>query len=68
MFKDKPEIMTAEEAAKALRISTRTLTRWHKNGYGPPRLFVKPGARILYARDVIDNWVRENSVLRCQPS
>lgn len=68
MSLDQTKIMTAQEAAELLRVSTRTLTRWHKNGYGPPRLFVKPGARILYARDVIDNWVRENSVLRCQPS
>lgn len=30
--------LTRSEAAKFLRVTTRTLDRWHRNGIGPERL------------------------------
>jgi predicted DNA-binding transcriptional regulator AlpA len=47
--------LSREETADALRISPRSLDRWHTIRRGPPRL--KLGARIYYDRQELENWI-----------
>jgi excisionase family DNA binding protein len=51
-------IMTAQELADYLGISTRTLSRWAKDGKGPPR--VKQNGFICYRREAVDRWLVES--------
>jgi len=54
-----PQYLTPDEAAEVLRLSPRTLEGMRYNGNGPS--FAKLGrgrsARILYPRDLLDQWV-----------
>ena len=49
---------TREEAAKLLRISTRTLDNWTKLEGGPP--FVQFQRRKFFPRDQLLAWIAEN--------
>ncbi len=49
------EFLTPAEAAKVLRISSRTLARWREDNQGPA--YSKLGRRILYRRDAVQQWV-----------
>jgi hypothetical protein len=51
--------LTAAEAAALLRMSPVTLGRWRIQGYGP--LFRKFGRRVVYARDELLAWAKEQS-------
>lgn len=53
------EMLTPGEAAELLRVSTRTLKRWRKRGYGPRsvKLGDGPRGRIRYPRDEIERWI-----------
>lgn len=50
--------LTREEAAEYLRVSPRTLDRWHEERIGPPR--IKIGRRIEYRRSVLDAWILQH--------
>jgi len=52
-----PEILTAEEAAKLLRRSTRTLGQWRRTGEGPAWLRIGRTG-VGYRRAAIDRWLR----------
>lgn len=56
MSKSLPEYMTTREAAKYLRLAEVTLRKWRSKGTGPR--FRRHGARVLYARENLDNWSR----------
>jgi hypothetical protein len=57
---DTPAVFfTVLEAAAFLRISAVTLGRWRIEGRGPP--FRKFGRRVVYARDDLLAWAREQS-------
>jgi excisionase family DNA binding protein len=51
------ELLTTEEAARYLRVSRRTLTRWIKEGKAPPSIKL-PGRR-LYKRSDLDRFIEE---------
>jgi len=48
-------LLRPAEAAAFLRISRRTLDRWHACGFGPPR--AKVGHKIYYRLSDIDSWL-----------
>ncbi|WP_420558843.1 helix-turn-helix transcriptional regulator [Roseovarius sp.] len=50
--------MTATEAADCIGISNRTLSRWHLQRVGPPR--IKIGGRVLYRRCALLEWLKGN--------
>lgn len=50
-------VLTAEEAAKFLRLSPRTLEKWRSHGDGPSVL--RMGRRVAYARRDLVHWLAE---------
>lgn len=50
--------MTPREVAETLRVSERTLHRWHALRVGPARC--KVGRRVLYRQTAIDAWLTAN--------
>ncbi|WP_082701093.1 helix-turn-helix domain-containing protein [Erythrobacter sp. YT30] len=52
------ELLTEADVAATLRISVRTLRRWHSLRKGPPR--VKIGRKIHYRSNSVQRWI-ENS-------
>ena len=54
------ELLTCEEAARAIRLSVSTMERMRLDGSGPP--FIKLGtgkrARVVYRRSDIEAWLR----------
>lgn len=52
--------MRPDEVAQMLGISTRTLHRWHRLRYGPPRCNI--GRVVLYRKSAIDAWLLANEV------
>lgn len=51
--------LVQKEAAKYLRLSSRTLERYRVVGTGPR--FIKAGRRVLYRRDALDDWTSERT-------
>jgi hypothetical protein len=47
--------VTPGELADALKISERTLWRWHRLRVGPPRVVV--GRKILYRLESVSAWL-----------
>ncbi len=52
------QIATPSELAAHLGISSRTLTRWHTQRKGPPR--VKVGKYVGYRWSGIETWLASN--------
>jgi predicted site-specific integrase-resolvase len=52
--KPQREIVKRHDAAAMLGISTRTLQRWHRQGYGPAR---SRGKRFHYFKSEIEDWI-----------
>ncbi len=50
-------VLTAEDAAKFLKLSPRTLEKWRSDGTGPP--VVRMGRRVAYARRDLVRWLAE---------
>jgi excisionase family DNA binding protein len=48
------ELMTLQEAADALRVSTSTVRTLCKNGQLP---FIKLGRRVMFRRDSLDKYL-----------
>lgn len=49
-------LLTPAEAAKALRLSMPTLSRWRNHGDGPA--FIRLGYnRVVYRRSAIEAWL-----------
>lgn len=58
---NEPQYLTPEEAAKILRLSVRTLEGMRYSGKSPPYAKFGQGrsSRILYPRDLLDQWVAD---------
>jgi integrase len=50
-------VLTADEAARLLKLSPRTLEKWRSEGVGPP--VVRMGRRVAYARRDLIRWLAE---------
>ena len=50
-------VLTAEDAAKFLKLSPRTLEKWRSEGVGPS--FLRMGRRVAYARRDLVRWLAE---------
>jgi predicted DNA-binding transcriptional regulator AlpA len=56
-----PEFLTPQEVVKLLRLKTpRTLDKWHRKGFGPPKIKVTPKV-VLYARAALLEWITSHS-------
>lgn len=49
------ELVSELEVAEIFGVSTRTLRRWARKRFGPPR--IKVGRRIHYRRATIEAWL-----------
>lgn len=52
---DTRQLLTETDVASTLRVSIRTLRRWHALRKGPPR--VKIGRKIHYRSGSVQNWI-----------
>jgi hypothetical protein len=51
-------LLTAEQAAEALRVSCRTLSRWRSSGTGPAHVTAGGGSRVVwYPRDGLTDYL-----------
>ncbi len=55
--RDLDSVLTADEAARFLKLSPRTLEKWRSEGSGPP--VVRMGRRVAYARGDLVRWLAE---------
>lgn len=51
-------LLTLRDVAKMLRVSERTLHRWHVARKGPPR--VSAGKKPLYRLEGVNEWIEVN--------
>lgn len=58
------EFITSAEAAEALKLSARTLSRWHRLRIGPPR--IKVGRKVYYRCSAVDGWLRAQEIQAAQ--
>ena len=50
-------LLTEDEAAMKMKLSTTTLRKWRRTNFGPP--YTQWGARIVrYSPSAIEEWVR----------
>jgi excisionase family DNA binding protein len=54
------ELVTTEEAAKLVGVTSRTLRYWAAKGEGPP--FLKIGGRRFYDPKEVEEWRRAQRV------
>ena len=52
-------LLTTEETADYLNVSRRTLSRWLREGIGPPSIKLPSGAR-RYRKADLDRWIAEH--------
>jgi excisionase family DNA binding protein len=52
-------LLTTMEAAEHLHVSRRTLSRWLREGIGPPSIKLPSGAR-RYRKGDLDRWIAEH--------
>lgn len=55
------ELMTDEQTAQALRVSTGTLANWRSSRTGGPA-FIKVGRLVRYRVRDLDDWLAQNTV------
>lgn len=57
---DKPDMMTAKQAAEYLGIKVQTMALWRcKKMYD--LAYIRVGGKIFYQKSVIDEWVKSRS-------
>jgi hypothetical protein len=54
--------LTTAEAAKALRVTTRTMQRWRREGVGPA--YLRMEGRIYYTTEFLDAYIESLKVAR----
>lgn len=54
-------LLTTQQAAQYLNISTRTLERYRQQASGP--LFIRFGRRVAYDKKDLKQWLDENKTL-----
>jgi excisionase family DNA binding protein len=52
-------LLTTAETADYLNVSRRTLSRWLREGIGPPSIKLPSGAR-RYRKADLDRWIAEH--------
>ncbi len=55
-----PKLLTPDEAAELLGISTKTLSNWRWCRCGPR--FLRLGRRVLYSPEHLNDWLEEVAV------
>jgi predicted DNA-binding transcriptional regulator AlpA len=55
-----PDLVDRAAAADALGVSVRTLDRWHKLGFGPPR--IRYSRKVRYRASAIRAWIDRHEV------
>lgn len=58
---DKLNYYTADELADLLRVSVKTLWRWHARRIGPAR--TKAGRQVFYRREAVETWLKRNEAV-----
>ncbi|MFD3804024.1 helix-turn-helix transcriptional regulator [Streptomyces sp. NPDC058619] len=51
--------LTVKDAAEYLGLSPHTLYVWRHRRQGPPSFRMGPRGRVMYRRETLDAWVRE---------
>ncbi|WP_409473368.1 helix-turn-helix transcriptional regulator [Streptomyces sp. HC307] len=51
--------LTVQDAAKYLGLSPHTLYVWRHRWQGPPSFRMGPRGRVMYRREALDAWIRE---------
>ncbi|WP_307865244.1 helix-turn-helix domain-containing protein [Streptomyces montanisoli] len=51
--------LNVQTAAQYMGISVNTLYVWRHRRQGPPSFRMGPGGRVMYRRDLLDAWLRE---------
>ncbi|MEU0528503.1 helix-turn-helix transcriptional regulator [Streptomyces niveus] len=51
--------LTVKDAADYLGLSPRTLYVWRHRRQGPPSFRMGPRGRVMYRREALDAWIRE---------
>jgi len=51
--------LTVKDAAEYLGLSPHTLYVWRHRRQGPPSFRMGPRGRVMYRREALDNWIRE---------
>lgn len=54
------EVLTTEEVARVLRVSTKTLANWRYLHQGPPHF--KHGGCVRYPVEALHNWIAAGTV------
>ena len=53
------ELMTVEELADMLKVTTQTIYNWRKAQYGPKPMFLSAKA-VRYRVDDVEAWMKDN--------
>lgn len=51
--------LTVADAAEYLGLSPHTLYVWRHRRQGPPSFRMGPRGRVMYRREALDSWIRE---------
>ncbi len=51
--------LTVKDAAEYLGLSPHTLYVWRHRRQGPPSFRMGPRGRVMYRREALDAWIRE---------
>ncbi|MFG2375136.1 helix-turn-helix domain-containing protein [Streptomyces sp. NPDC048504] len=51
--------LTVKDAADYLGLSPHTLYVWRHRRQGPPSFRMGPRGRVMYRREALDGWIRE---------
>lgn len=51
--------LKVKDAADYLGLSPHTLYVWRHRRQGPPSFRMGPGGRVMYRREALDAWIRE---------
>ncbi|MEU8523417.1 helix-turn-helix domain-containing protein [Streptomyces sp. NPDC048577] len=55
----RPAFLTVKAAADYLGLSPHTLYVWRHRRQGPPSFRMGPRGRVMYRREALDAWIRE---------
>jgi len=55
-------LLTTDELAAELGVTSRALKDWRANRVGPPFLSINRGSRIFYRREAVERWLAEQEI------
>ena len=53
-------LLTLKEVCKLVNVSTETIRNWRKNGVFPRPIQVVINGKLLWDRDIINKWIKDN--------